>query len=65
MRRYKSNIIVLATIEPPIGSKKRIRAKVSMCFLMSESKKAYAQFSTQAQAGIIGLVEIGKSIVGF
>jgi hypothetical protein len=30
IRRYKSNIIVLATIEPHMGSRKRIRAKVSM-----------------------------------
>jgi len=36
-----------------------------LILLVGKRKKAYAQFSTQAQAEIIGLVDIGKSNGGF
>ena len=59
IRRYKSNIIDAATIEPPMGSKKRIRAKVS------NVKKPASSLTMQAQARIIGMMECGASNGGF
>jgi hypothetical protein len=66
IRRYISKIIVLATMDPPIGSKKRMRTKAFMFDSpVGKRKIAYVYLSTQAQARIIGMMECGASNGGF